>query len=50
MSEMNISGYGDLDLRPLGVVAAELRKPKVKETFFQKLYKGNWRNIVVAGT
>ncbi|KAF6743879.1 hypothetical protein DFP72DRAFT_1079382 [Ephemerocybe angulata] len=23
------------------------RKPKVKETFFQKLYKANWRNIVV---
>lgn len=30
------------------LVAAEPRKSKVKETFFQKLYKGNWANIVIA--
>lgn len=30
---------------PLPVPSA--RKPKMKETFFQKLYKANWRNAVV---
>lgn len=33
-----------------GIAAPSARKPKAKESFFQKLYKGNWRNIVVAGT
>jgi hypothetical protein len=46
----NTSGHECLKLRLLRLVAAKPQKPKVKETFFQKLYKGNWRNIVVAGT